>query len=404
MFHTRAVLILGLAAVAACSDQTPTVTTPPGLPASGPPAGAAVSPAAPERLARLFARALQDPAFRAYVKSQLDSSPYQEHKIQLQGFLRANGGRARRDIARVNGIADDEIDREAAAAVPLEVYLPVPAQRAAWRGDDNLFVATAIADRDVPVAFSPDGRRTLLSPDVPPPTPVIAVVPVETDFNAPPPARIICSDPITCGGGSGGGGTPPHGLYMLKSHFVDDFEGWLKGSPEFEIHILGQLGQTDSLKDYACAGEHSSGYAFFDQDANDWTGSVLLFNQTDLDKYKTDHAGQGVRVFALEDDDTPCVIKTDNTTLKHIISTVDSVNRQLTGGRDTTTSAGKLWRAYNILKKIWTFVAGLIKTNDDLIGNAVEDKVVGDFSHVGFNWIVKGDNNVTNGWLDLQMK
>ena len=49
-------------------------------------------------------------------------------------------------------------------------------------------------------------------------------------------------------------------------------------------------------------------------------------------------------------------------------------------------------------------MAGLIKTNDDLIGNAVEDKVVGDFSHIGFNWIVKGDNNVTNGWLDLQMK
>lgn len=401
MSYTRAVLMLGLVVVAACSDQTPTATTRPDIPPSGSPAGAAVFPAAPERLARLFARALNDAGFRAYVKAQLDSSPYPEHKIQLQALLTANGGRARRDIARMNGIAEEEVDRESAATVPLEVYLPVPAHRAAWRGDDNLLVATAIADRDIPVAFTPDGRRSLLSPDVPPPTPVIAVVPVETDFNAP--AGIICSDPITCGGGTGGGSVP-HGLYMLKSHFVDDFEGWLKGSPEFEIHILGQLGQTDSLKDYACAGEHSSGYAFFDQNANDWTGSVLLFNQTDLDKYKTDHPGQGVRVFALEDDDTPCVIKTDNATLKHILSTVDSINRQLTGGRDTTTSMGKFWRAYNILKKIWTFVAGLIKTNDDLIGNAVEDKVVGDFSHVGYNWIVKGDNNVTNGWLDLEVK
>ncbi len=402
MFRTRAALMVGLAATAvACSDRAPTVATGPAVPAA-PPAVSPGTPALrPERLGRLFARALNNPTFRAYVKAQLDSSPYPEHKIQLQGFLAARGRRALHELARENGTTDDDVNREATAAVPLEVYLPVPAHRSAWSGDDNLLVATAIEDREAPVAFSPDGRRTVLSPDAPPRTPVIAVVPVETDFSAPP-ARLVCSDP-TCSG-SGGGGSPPHGLYMAKSHFVDSFEGWLKGSPEYEMHILGQLGQTDSLKDYACAGEHQTGYAYFDQDGKDWSGSVLLFNQTDIDAYKAQHPGQGVRVFALEDDDTPCVIKTDNTSLKHIITTVDSLNRQLTGGRDTTTGVAKFWRAANVIRKIWTFVAGLIKTNDDLIGNAVEDKVVGDFSHVGFNWIVKGDNNVTNGWLNLEMK
>lgn len=392
-------LALALSAVA-CSDRSPSVPTSPAPPAATP-AASPPSPQPPERLARLFARALENPEFRADVKAQLDASPFPEHKIQLQRFLAGRGRRALQALARANGTTEDDVDGEASRAMALEVYLPVPAHRAAWSGDADVLVATAIRDREAPVAFSPDGRRTLLDPDRPPATPVLAVVPVETDFDAPP-SRLVCSDPVTCGGGTGG--TPPKGLYMLKSHFVDDFESWLKGSPEFEIHILGQQGQSDSLRDFACASEHSSGYAYFDQNSNDWTGSVLLFNQTDLDKYKTEHPGQGVRVFALEDDDTPCVIKTDNTTLKHIFSTVDSLNRQLTSGRDSTTGLAKVWKAIATIKKIVTFVAGLIKTNDDLIGNAVEDKVVGDFTHPGFNWIVKGDNNVTNGWLDLQMK
>jgi hypothetical protein len=402
MFRTRAVLTLGLAAAAlACTDRAPSVASGPtelAVPSAAAPGRSIVRP---ERLAQLFARALANPAFRAYVKAQLDSSPYPEHKIQLQQFLAARGRRALRDLARESGTTEDDVTREAAAAIPLEVYLPVPAHRAAWTGDDAVLVATAIEDREAPVAFAPDGRRSVLSPDAPPEIPVLAVVPVETDFSTPP-ARVVCTE-ATCGGG-GGGGSSPRGLYMLKSHFVDSFESWLKGSPEYEIHILGQLGQTDSLKDYACAGEHQSGYAYFDQDQRDWSGSVLLFNQTDLDAYKAQHPGQGVRVFALEDDDTPCVIKTDNTSLKRVITTVDSLNRQLTAGRDTTTGLVRYWRAASILRNILTFVAGLIKTNDDLIGNAVEDRIVGDFSHVGFNWIVKGDKNVTNGWLDLQMR
>src|SRR5262249_43978802 len=167
---------------------------------------------------------------------------------------------------------------------PLEVYLPVPAHRAAWTGDDNVLVATAIGDREAPVAFSPAGQRFLLSPDVPPATPVIALVPVETDFAAPV-SRILCD--VDCsggGGGSGGGGTPSApGLYMTKSHFVKDFEGWLKGAPEFELHILGQQGQSDSLKDYQCIGEQQAAPYYFNQDDLDWAGNVMLFSQQQID-------------------------------------------------------------------------------------------------------------------------
>ena len=59
---------------------------------------------------------------------------------------------------------------------------------------------------------------------------------------------------------------------------MDDFEGWLKGGPEFEVHILGQKGQTDSLTDYQCAGEKQAAPYYFDQDALDWSGSVMLLS------------------------------------------------------------------------------------------------------------------------------
>src|SRR5204862_6407271 len=53
-----------------------------------------------EALAQPLARALAHPAFRAYVKAQLDSSPFREHKLHFQRFLGAHGGHARDEVAR----------------------------------------------------------------------------------------------------------------------------------------------------------------------------------------------------------------------------------------------------------------------------------------------------------------
>ncbi|MGH7612992.1 MAG: hypothetical protein ACREMW_02980, partial [Gemmatimonadales bacterium] len=206
------------------------------------------------------------------------------------------------------------------------------------------------------------------------------------------------------GGGGGGGSTPsPAGLYMTKAHFVDDFEGWLRGNPEFEIHILGQAGTTDSLTDYQCAGEHAGGPYVFDQNGKDWSGSVLLFSQQQINAYKAAHPGHSMRVFAVEDDDTACKIVANKADLNQILQVVDDLYSKRTGGRDTTTSAGRLYKAAKVLRNLWTLIASFIKTNDELIGTAIEDQVVGIF-YPGFNWIVKGQNNVTNGWLKLEMR
>jgi hypothetical protein len=396
MLHRILIVTAVTAAALGCSERAP-VTAPPEA------SVAALASQRPERLARLFARALRNPAFRAYVKAQLDASPFAEHKVQFQTFLGANGARAARHLAEASGAGEADVAREAAAAIALEAYLPVPAHRAAWTGDENVLVATAITDRERPVAFDTRGGRRLLDAETPPATPVIALVPVETDF-APPAQRLeIC---LFCGDT---GSTPPppppppSGLYMTKAHFVQDFEGWLKGAPEFEVHILGQKGQTDSLQSYQCAGERQAAPYFFNQDNLDWTGSALLFSKTQLDGYNVAHPGQNVRVFVVEDDDTSCEIKTDPDRFKNLILAVDAANQKLTAGNDSSSTVAKVWKYAQVFYKLFQALASWLKSNDELVGNAVQDVIAGQ-APPGYNWIVKGDNNATNGWIKLAMQ
>jgi hypothetical protein len=350
-----------------------------------------------DRLARRLARALADPSFRANLKRELDQSPFVEHKLQLQSFLRGNNRKALREVARLSASSASVVEAEASEAIPLEIYFPVPAHRVEWDGGPDVWVASAREDHDAPVAYDVRGGRRVLSADTPPSTPVLAVVPVETDFDASSAQPFIC-----CADGPAPG--PPPGLYMTYSHFVQDFEGWFKGSPEFEIHILGQSGATDSLKDYQCAGERAGGYYRFDQNSLDWSGSVLLFSQAQLNSYKTAHPNQNFRIVALEDDDTGCVIKFDGNRFKSLLAELQVAYPNLTGGKDTTTSTlVKIVKRANALQKLLSKAYSFITTQDDLIGNAVEGVVTGQV-YPGANWIVKGNNNVTNGWIKLGMR
>ena len=397
LLNTLRVAALALLLVAlACSERAP-VTAPSGSDRVAPSPATADA----EQLARSMALALGDPAFRAHVKAQLDRSPFREHKLPFQRFLAADGDRGTAALARGAGSATADVTREANRAVPLEMYLPVPEHRRAWSGGADVLVATAVADHAAPVAFDVHGNRRLLDPERPPATPVIAVVPVETDFSTAP-DLIQCI--AYCGGGGGGAPPPPTpGLYMTQSHFVDDFEGWLKGAPEFEVHILGQKGQTDSLTDYQCAGEKQAAPYYFDQNGLDWSGSVLLFSKVQLDAYNAAHPGQNIRVFVVEDDDTACQIKANRDLVGELFKAVDGANKSLSAGNDSSSAAGKLFKRASAFQKVWAAIAAFFNTNDELVGTAVEDVVVG-VTYPGYNWIVKGENNVTNGWLALSMK
>src|SRR5205809_1119011 len=205
-YTSHAAALALLVGALACSDRPP--GTAPDA-AGGP--NVLSTATNPELLARSLALALGDPAFRAHVKGELDRSPFREHKVSFQRFLAAgtgggSGGAALATMARRSGLATADLARAADRAIPLEMYLPVPEHRRIWTGDANVLVATAVADHDPPVAFDVQGNRQLLDPEHPPSTPVIAVVPVETDFSTKPSPLIACLE--YCGGGGGGGVSP----------------------------------------------------------------------------------------------------------------------------------------------------------------------------------------------------
>ena len=392
-------VIMALALLSACESRAPTsLGEEPRSDApitSKSPAEAAADRTAMDRLARRMAQAMGNAEFRATLKLELDRSPFTEQKIHFQRFLLASNRLAARQLARLSGETEEAIEADARAA-PLELYFPVPAHRAAWKGGTEVLVASARDDGDAPIAYDVKGRRQVLSPDAPPATPVLVVVPLETDFD-----KSAAVEPFICCAGAPT--SPPAGLYMTYARFAQDFEGWFKGSPEYEIHILGQAGSSDSLTAYQCAGEPAPGYYRFDQNSLSWSGSVLLFSQTQLNNYKAAHPNQNFRVIALEDDDTGCQIKFDANRFKNLQAVLQAAYPNLTGSKDTTGTLGKIVKRANALQKILRSVYSFITTQDDLIGNAVEDVVVGQ-SVAGANWIIKGESNVTNGWIKLEMR
>ena len=397
-----------LASAAACADRT--VPTAPANTSGQRPDAVSPPQERMRRLARVFARSLADSAFRASLRTALAQSPFPEQKLQFQSLLTDRNRLVLRELARISRINERQIQDDAANAMALEIYLPVPEHRARWNGDQQVLVATAVEDGEVPMAYDTRGHEFPLDPHRPPSTPVLSLVPVETDF-ARLPSPATCT-PETCppsGGGSGGtggggGATPPApGLYMTYAHTTQSFESWLKGSPEFEMHVLGQVGATDSLKDYQCAGEHAGGPYVYDQNGLDWNGSVLLFSQAQLDSYRTQHPNQSLRIFMVEDDDTSCLIKQSGTTLESILAALDAAYAIYTGGKDSTVGVAKYFQRARAFQKIWQQLAGIINTSDEMVGNAIEDDVVGQF-YSGANWIIKGENNVTTGWIQLVMR
>jgi hypothetical protein len=396
---------------AACAERSPSPTAenlespPDQRKASGAPDDRR---ARTEELARALALSLGDPQTRAQLKANLDGSPIREHKVHFQRYLLGGAQPALGRLARSSGTSEATLRADAERSIGLELYMPVPEHRATWSGDDRVLVATALQDHEAPVAFDVRGRRQVLSPDRPPATPVLALVPVETNFDltAPAPADIgACPQRVgvQCGGGGSIAPGSPRGLWMTSASFKQTFEGWLKGAPEFETHILGQAGTSDSLTDYQCAGEKQLGPYYYDQNNTAWTGSVLLFSQAQIDGYKAAHPNNSLRVVVIEDDDTACQLKLDAGRFRAALNLVDSTYRQLTAGRDSTLGLTRIWnnaKAFQkVLKAVWSFIT----TQDDYVGAAVQDGVAGEV-WPGANWIVKGENNFTTGALMLEMR
>ncbi len=360
-----------------------------------------------DRLARRVARALRDSDFRQAVFQEIATSGFAEKKVHLQAFMAKDGGRSRRRMAELAGDADQAVQADLDQGPAIEMYFPVASHRQQWAGGSNLVVATAERDGESPVAYDLQGRRFQLSPTTPPTGPVLMVERAELRFDRGPAAIGECI--IDCGGGTGGGtgagGTTTPGVYMTAAKFSGTFESWFKGNPEFEVHVLGQAGTTNTMTTHQCAGERALGANHFDQNSTSWTGSVLLFSSAQFDQYRAQHPGQNLRVFVVEDDDTACEIKIDSTRTSNLFKAVKAVYGDWTGAHDTTTASGI--RLVKTAPNLLTFIKAILswfKTNDDPVGNAVEDPIQAGAILTGANWVVKGESATTNGAIKLEYR
>jgi|CXWL01.1.fsa_nt_gi hypothetical protein len=369
-------------------------------PTLAPPAGTATTVAASprERLALRLAVALADPATRAALARRLDASRAPEGKLQFQALARADQGVLLASLARGGNTSLAELLGDLDAARPLELYLPVEAHRTAWHGDAALLVATIGQDGDAPVAFDLAGRRRVLSADTPPATPVLALVPQETDFTGGRPLLAAsCYD--LCGvtsSTSTGNVSSAAGLYLTMSHFEDSFESWLKGKPEYEYHVYGLVAGSEA-EQLACTGEHAGGYSSFDQNGPDWSGSAMLLSEQDRQRYASAHPGAPIRIVAYEDDDEACVPRIDGNRVAQLLSAVDAAYKSVTSGKVEPWYV-KGVRAAPSLFNLYSAVRNIITTGDDLIGNAVETSVAG-WVPGGANWVLKSDGTRTYGWF-----
>jgi hypothetical protein len=417
-----------LAAAVGCSDrEAPSPLESPGV-TPGPEAVAPRLGAPPpeaqrlERQARRLARALGDAEFRQYLKAQLAGSPFAEHKLHFQRFLGRDGHRALAAMGRSDADGEAAVKSDADAGITAELYFPVPGDLERWDGGPGLLVATALADHDAPVAFDTRGRRRMLSPDRPPNEPVLALVPNETDFDRQPePGRVVCditNCPGTGGGGtgSGSGGTggpstapPVLSLRLSRAQFVSTYESWLKGNPEFELHVLGPASGTDTtnMVSYQCVGEHAPAGYEWDMNATTWSGDAKVFGQDQMDALERTYPGRAYVILALEDDDTACEIKTGADRFGDVFTALKSAYQSYVGIKDmkvvTINGVVRIVGAAKSAASLINAFANLIKSNDDLIGIAMADSIIGRTSPVG-HWAVMQGKSQVNGWLNLEMR
>lgn len=320
-----------------------------------------------EHIARIIALALADPAVRDDVRSALSSSIVREHKLHFASFLQGSGGRALASAYARGGGTEADFQAAVKNVRDLEFYMPLEGHRRLWDGDSRILVAIGLSEDQDPVAFNTDGERTVLSSASPPSTPVLVLVPVETDFGQQVSSNLAGRHESSCiatygeslqtafgrcGVTSQVRITPKApafarktsmswaerqaparslsshlmaeqpgilGLYAVFIRVLDTGEPWWMGSPELELHTISKRsGSNGRGVQFQCSGAEANGGPFqpgirsqafvYDQNDHFWEGSVMILNPNQIDTIQTLEP-EGYNVAVWEDDETSCEIR-----------------------------------------------------------------------------------------------
>jgi len=373
-------------------------------------------------ITRAVALALANDAFRADALKEMRNAPFKEHKLELRQYL--NPGRLA-GLSAASGKTASALASALQAVRPLEFYMPVASQRESWTGDANILVASQLEEGEEIVAFDVKGKSVALTEGSAPSIPALSIVPVETRFNEPldpgksqnintrggkaigtlvscaenPDAcassagnsNLEISKVIDCGfcGSSGGTSYGTPGFYMTFSRIVDMGEAWLKGSPEIEVHVQGQVSASYPIygEDLACSGEQSLLERKFNQDNVFWNGSVLIWSQAQASAFSAQFP-DGWHIVFWEDDDTACALKFDkNALLGAISATAAAVGGAAVKGGWTPIGWGLILATF--LANAYSQLSWL-SSNDDFLGVLVPAANHGDYWYDANSTLLRG--------------
>ncbi|HEX8394264.1 MAG TPA: hypothetical protein VF665_18110, partial [Longimicrobium sp.] len=342
-FRSRFVAVAALSAAAflgACSDQSEAPL------AAGDVTADRLSAEAParERMAQLIALSLRDASVRALLLKATHNSPVAEGKLHVTTFLSGEGQPLLRAMSRASGLSLDEVSALAKAAGSMEIYLPVPAHRAAWTGGSDLQVAVQERDRVGLKGFDLNGNAVQLSSDVTPTTPTVVITHAE-GFDAQGKAHgIIRANFSRAATGAPSYNHDPYaaqftGLWANEVHTSSDFESWASGSPEFEFWVV----EAETRNPLTCVGESSVEPNRFNMDGTNYYTTFLIAADNELPQ------GVNRAVAMYEDDDERCVLKTGKDYVK---LTVDALTA---GNAAHKAIKHKEPGDYGWIVKVWNF-------------------------------------------------
>jgi hypothetical protein len=277
-------------------------------------------------LALSLAVVLNDDDARQNLYAEIRSSRHTiEHKVDLWDYLSASGKETSGKMSRAADIQKIQEQHRSGQIRGMEIYMPVDAHRAQWNGGRDLIVAYQIEEEDEPIGYSLSGEVVKLSLDAPPSTPVIVIVPTETDFTEALPAEYVnvsvsgaigtyearnvledhpdIAQYVVTGGASG--------IAMTYS-FIDDLrEPWTKGDPEIEVHVIAPT-PTSEWTSLSWAGWNgmpsTEPFRKFDQNSKTWTGQVLLITDSKLHDLSIYNPEMNLSFMFWEDDNNPGTI------------------------------------------------------------------------------------------------
>ena len=123
----------------------------------------------------------------------------------------------------------------------------------------------------------------------------------------------------------------------------------------------------------------------------------MLLSDADNNAYQMKHPDAPVRIVAWEDDDEACVDHADQNGVAALIAAVDKAYQTVTSGDVDPTFLHGIKAAPSLFSVVKA-IRNIILTNDDLIGNAVEQTVTGE-APGGANWELKSNGTITTGWF-----